>query len=34
MVNVAIFKNGQLDYQKSFGQADIENNISATANEI
>jgi len=30
MGSVAIFKNGQLDYQKSFGQADIENSISAT----
>lgn len=31
MGSVTIFKNGQLDYQKSFGQADIENSISATA---
>ncbi|VAW13847.1 D-alanyl-D-alanine carboxypeptidase-like protein [hydrothermal vent metagenome] len=31
MGSVAIFKDGQLDYQKSFGQADIENNISATS---
>ncbi|MBO0592980.1 beta-lactamase family protein [Cellulophaga sp. E16_2] len=31
MGSVAIFKNGQLDYQKSFGQADIENSISATS---
>ncbi|MEL0650036.1 serine hydrolase domain-containing protein [Algibacter sp. TI.3.09] len=30
MGSVAIFKNGQLDYQKSFGEADIENSISAT----
>lgn len=31
MGSVAIFKNGQLDYQKSFGQADIENSISMTS---
>ena len=31
MGSVAIFKNGLLDYQKSFGQADIENSISATS---
>ena len=30
MGSVAIFKNGQLDYQKSFGEADIESSISAT----
>ena len=30
MGSVAIFKNGQLDYQKSFEEADIENGISAT----
>jgi D-alanyl-D-alanine carboxypeptidase len=31
MGSVAIFKNGQLDYQMSFGLADIENNITATS---
>ena len=31
MGSVAIFKDGQVDYQKSFGQADIENNITASA---
>ncbi len=31
MGSVAIFKNGQVDYQKSFGQADIENSISPTS---
>ena len=31
MGSVAIFKNGVLDYQKSYGQADIANGISATA---
>ena len=30
MGSIAIFKNGQLDYQKSFGKADIEKSISAT----
>jgi len=31
MGSVAIFKNSQLDYQRTFGQADIENSITATS---
>ncbi|WP_169311409.1 serine hydrolase domain-containing protein [Cellulophaga algicola] len=31
MGSVAIFKDGQLDYQNSFGQADIANSVSSTA---
>ena len=31
MGSISIFRNGQLDYQASFGKSDISNNISATA---
>lgn len=30
MGSVAIFKDGQIDYQKTYGHADLENSISAT----